>query len=65
MTTPFDMVVLNTLDRFHLVEAVARRVPKLAPMAAYVVQSVRDKLIEHRDYISRYGEDMSEIRNWG
>jgi xylulose-5-phosphate/fructose-6-phosphate phosphoketolase len=64
-TTPFDMVVLNRLDRFHLVEAAARHVPKLAPQAAYVVQSVRDKLIEHKDYIARYGEDMPEIRDWG
>ncbi|WP_262267462.1 phosphoketolase family protein [Microvirga yunnanensis] len=64
-TTPFDMVVLNRLDRFHLVEAVARHVPKLAPQAAYVVQSVRDKLIEHGEYIARNGEDMPEIRDWG
>jgi len=63
-TTPFDMVVLNQLDRFHLVEAVARHVPKLAPQAAYVVQSVRDKLIEHKNYIARHGEDMPEIRDW-
>jgi xylulose-5-phosphate/fructose-6-phosphate phosphoketolase len=64
-TTPFDMVVLNKLDRFHLVEATARRVPLLAPAAAYIVQSVRDKLIEHKNYISQHGEDMPEIRNWG
>ena len=64
-TTPFDMVVLNRLDRFHLVEAAARHVPKLAPMAAYVVQAVRDKLIEHKDYIAQHGEDMPEIRDWG
>lgn len=64
-TTPFDMVVLNKLDRFHLVEAAARHVPKLAPLAAYVVQSVRDKLIEHKDYIARHGEDIPEIRDWG
>lgn len=64
-TTPFDMVVLNRLDRFHLVEAAARHVPKLAPQAAYMVQSIRDKLIQHKDYIGRYGEDMPEIRDWG
>lgn len=64
-TTPFDMVVLNRLDRFHLVEAAARHVPKLALQAAYMVQSVRDKLIEHKDYISQHGEDMPEIRGWG
>ncbi|PSC02551.1 phosphoketolase [Alsobacter soli] len=64
-TTPFDMVVLNGLDRFHLVEAAARHVPKLARDAAHIVQSVRDKLVEHRDYIARHGEDMPEIRNWG
>lgn len=63
-TTPFDMVVLNRLDRFHLVEAAARHVLRLGPGAAYIVQAVRDKLIEHKDYIAQYGEDMPEIRDW-
>ena len=63
-TTPFDMVVLNDLDRFHLVEDVLHRVPKLGYMAAYTSQFVRDRLIEHKEYIARYGQDMPEIREW-
>ncbi|MDA8387504.1 MAG: phosphoketolase family protein, partial [Nitrospiraceae bacterium] len=63
-TTPFDMTVRNDLDRFHLVSDVIDRVPGLARIAAYVKQEIRDKLIEHKEYISRYGEDMPEIRQW-
>ena len=63
-TTPFDMVVLNDLDRFHLVEDVIDRVPQLGSSAAYVKQAARDMLIEHKQYINRHGEDMPEIRNW-
>jgi len=63
-TTPFDMTVQNDLDRFHLVGDVVDRVPKLASMAAYVRQEMRDRLIEHKQYIERYGEDMPEIREW-
>ncbi len=63
-TTPFDMAVRNDLDRFHLVSDVIDRVPKLGHMAAYFKQAIRDKLIEHKEYISRYGEDMPEIREW-
>ncbi|WP_435006599.1 phosphoketolase family protein [Tundrisphaera lichenicola] len=63
-TTPFDMTVLNELDRFHLFEDVVDRVPKLGPRAAYEKQFVRDKLIDHRHYIREHGEDMPEIRNW-
>jgi len=63
-TTPFDMVVLNDLDRFHLVIDVIERVPKLGYKAAYVKQRLQDKLIEHKHYIQKYGDDMPEIRDW-
>jgi xylulose-5-phosphate/fructose-6-phosphate phosphoketolase len=63
-STPFDMVVLNDLDRFHLVADVINRVPKLGYMAAYTKQFVRDKLIDHKDYIREYGQDLPEIREW-
>ncbi len=63
-TTPFDMVVRNGLDRFHLVSNVIDRVPGLAPRAAYAQQAIREKLLEHQQYIARYGEDMPEIRDW-
>jgi xylulose-5-phosphate/fructose-6-phosphate phosphoketolase len=63
-TTPFDMVVLNDLDRFHLVIDVVDRVPKMQPRAAHIKQAMRDRIIEHKQYIERYGEDMPAIRNW-
>ncbi len=63
-TTPFDMVVSNDLDRFHLAEDVIDRLPQLTARAAYVKQLLRDKLLDHKQYICKYGEDMPEIRNW-
>ncbi|NMG07220.1 phosphoketolase family protein [Brasilonema sp. UFV-L1] len=63
-TTPFDMVVVNDLDRFHLAMDVINRVPKLGYKAAYVKQMLQDKLLEHKHYINKYGEDMPEIQNW-
>ncbi len=63
-TTPFDMVVRNDLDRFHLVADVINRVPKLGYLAAYAKQTVRDRLIDHQEYITKYGDDMPEIRDW-
>jgi xylulose-5-phosphate/fructose-6-phosphate phosphoketolase len=63
-TTPFDMVVRNDLDRFHLVGDVIDRVPKLGSVAAYAKQAIRDKLIDHKEYIAKYGVDMPEIREW-
>ncbi|NDP48791.1 MAG: phosphoketolase family protein [Sulfuriferula multivorans] len=63
-TTPFDMVVLNTLDRFHLVMDVANRVPALQAQAAHIKQRMRDKLNAHTQYIHEHGEDMPEIRDW-
>ncbi|QNT78754.1 phosphoketolase family protein [Entomobacter blattae] len=63
-TTPFDMAVENNLDRYHIVENVINRVPTIGNQSAYIVQYLRDKLIEHKAYIHEHGEDMPEIRNW-
>jgi xylulose-5-phosphate/fructose-6-phosphate phosphoketolase len=63
-TTPFDMVVMNELDRFHLAGDVIDRVPGLGARAAYAKQHLRNKLLDHKNYIRQYGEDMPEIRNW-
>jgi xylulose-5-phosphate/fructose-6-phosphate phosphoketolase len=63
-TTPFDMTVRNDLDRLHLAGDVVDRVPRLQRISAHFKQHVRDKLIEHREYIYEHGQDMPEIRNW-
>jgi xylulose-5-phosphate/fructose-6-phosphate phosphoketolase len=63
-TTPFDMCVLNEIDRFSLAIDVIDRVPRLGDAAAYARQELRDRIIEHRQYIRRYGEDMPEIAAW-
>jgi xylulose-5-phosphate/fructose-6-phosphate phosphoketolase len=63
-TTPFDMVVLNDLDRFHLAGDVIERVPGLAARATVAIDHLRSKLLEHRAYIDQHGEDMPEIRDW-
>jgi xylulose-5-phosphate/fructose-6-phosphate phosphoketolase len=63
-TTPFDMVVLNDLDRFHLAMDVIERVPGLAGIGAHAKQQMRDKLLEHEQYIRRHGDDMPEVRDW-
>ena len=63
-TTPFDMVVMNDLDRFGLVSDVIDRVPGLGASAVYVKQFVHNKRIEHKEYIGRYGDDMPEVRDW-
>ncbi len=63
-TTPFDMLVMNDLDRFHLVADVFDRVESLQPQSAHVKQQLRDKLVEHKQYIQEHGEDLPEIRDW-
>ncbi len=64
ITTPFDMTVLNDLDRFHLVMDVIDRVPQTGAPGATLKQALMDKLVEHRQYIRRHGLDLPEIRNW-
>ena len=62
--TPFDMAVLNRLDRFHLADDVINRVPMLGSAASYAKQVIRDRLIEHAAFIRVHGEDMPDIKDW-
>jgi xylulose-5-phosphate/fructose-6-phosphate phosphoketolase len=64
ITTPFDMAVLNDLDRFHLVQDALDRLPQLKDSSSYLKQHMQDKLVEHKLYICANGQDMPEIRNW-
>jgi xylulose-5-phosphate/fructose-6-phosphate phosphoketolase len=64
VTTPFDMTVLNDLDRFHLVISAIDRLPQTGNRGTYLKQQLRDKLVEHRHYIREHGQDMPEVRNW-
>jgi xylulose-5-phosphate/fructose-6-phosphate phosphoketolase len=63
-TTPFDMVVMNELDRYHLAMAALDRLPQLANEAAQIKQRLNHKLVEHHAYVRQYGEDMPEVRDW-
>ena len=63
-TTPFDMTVLNDLDRFHLASDVVDRVPRLQRVGGHFQQFVRDKLVEHKNYIHEFGDDLPDIKNW-
>jgi xylulose-5-phosphate/fructose-6-phosphate phosphoketolase len=63
-TTPFDMTVLNDLDRFHLAGDVIDRVPRLQTIGAHVRQALRDKLVEHKQYIHQHGDDLPEVKDW-
>jgi xylulose-5-phosphate/fructose-6-phosphate phosphoketolase len=58
------MVVLNDLDRFHLVMDAIERVPMLEPIGALAKEAMRDKLLAHKEYIRKHGDDMPEIRDW-
>jgi xylulose-5-phosphate/fructose-6-phosphate phosphoketolase len=64
ITTPFDMRVQNDIDRFHLVIDTVKRLPQLGNTASYLIQEMQDKLVEHRQYITTYGQDLPEVRNW-
>jgi xylulose-5-phosphate/fructose-6-phosphate phosphoketolase len=64
ISTPFDMTVVNDLDRFHLVMDAIDRLPQTGDKGSYLKQQLKDKLVEHRQYINQYGRDMPEIRDW-
>lgn len=64
ITTPFDMTVLNQLDRFDLVQDVINRLPQLGDKAAHLKQEMQDTLIKHTYYIRKHGLDMPEVKDW-
>ena len=64
ITTPFDMRVQNAIDRFNLVKDVIMHLPQLGNKGAHLIQKMNDKLIEHKQYIAEYGQDLEEVRNW-
>jgi len=63
-TTPFDMTVMNQIDRFHLAGDVVDRVPRLQKIGAHFKEFLRDKLVDHKLYVHEHGDDMPEIQNW-
>lgn len=63
-TTPFDMCVLNDIDRFHLFVDTVERVPRFAKISAYIREMVESKLLEHKNYIQQFGDDLPEIHDW-
>ena len=64
ITTPFDMRVQNQIDRFNLVKDAIMHLPQLGNKGSYLIQQMNDKLVEHKQYIAEYGQDLEEIRNW-
>ena len=64
ITTPFDMRVQNQLDRFSLVKDAVMHLPQLGNRGSFLIQKMNDKLVEHKQYIAEYGQDLEEIRNW-
>ena len=64
ITTPFDVRVQNDMDRFHLVKDAIKFLPQLGNRGAYLYQRMNDKLVEHKQYISKYGVDMPEVSGW-
>lgn len=64
ITTPFDMRVQNEIDRYHLVMSVINSLPQLGNRGAHLLQKMRDTLVEHKQYIAHYGEDLPEVREW-
>jgi xylulose-5-phosphate/fructose-6-phosphate phosphoketolase len=64
ITTPFDMTVLNDMDRFHLAIDVIDRVPQTGSNGQHLKQLLRNKLVEHKSYIDQFGQDLPEVRNW-